>query len=499
MNKISIVILAAGIGTRMKSNVPKVLHKIGNQIILEKILILSENIKKKYKTKFQIKDVLVVIGKELEVDKTFIELKNKYNFDTVLQKHRNGTAGAVSIAMNEINDKNNNESNKNHKIKNYTLLLYGDTPFITIETIDKILEQKNESDVVFVGFNTINENNYGEFIIDENGKLLEIIEKVEKIKKEKLMINKINNINKIKDIKNISSIDVVYNSGIMCVDNSILFSFINQFVNNTKNIFNNNSKNYNKNNVENSLISKNKAKEYYLTDIVKYVTDNSKICKYVKILEQEAMGVNSCKDKAIAEEILQNELRNKMMENGVTLIDPKSTFFSYDTKIGKNCTIYPNVYLGRGVTIGDNVSVLSFSFIEDVEIGNDVNIGPFARIRGKTKIGNKCKVGNFIEIKNSKISSEVSIGHFGYVGDAIIGEKTNVGAGTVFCNYNIRKEKNICKIGKNVFIGSNTELIAPITVGDDAIIGAGTTVTKDVGSKEIAISRVEQKNIKSKR
>ena len=189
---------------------------------------------------------------------------------------------------------------------------------------------------------------------------------------------------------------------------------------------------------------------------------------------------------------MQTQLRIAAMQGGATLIDPESVFFSYDTKIGRDVCIGPNVVFGPGVTIGNNVNILSFSHIEGTAIANNSRIGPFARLRPGTEIASNARIGNFVEIKSALINSGAKVNHLSYVGDASVGKNTNIGAGTITCNYDGQK-KHKTKIGKNAFIGSNASLVAPISIGDDTIIGAGSVITKNVPSERLALTRPQQK------
>ena len=191
------------------------------------------------------------------------------------------------------------------------------------------------------------------------------------------------------------------------------------------------------------------------------------------------MGVNNKEDLAKLEKQFQEAMRKKFLKKGVTLIDPSSVFFSKDTKIGKDVVVYPNVYFGPGVKIGDKVTIKSFCHIELTKIGNSSVIGPFARLRGETVIDNNVKVGNFVEVKKSKVNNDVKISHLSYVGDSVIEKNSNIGAGTITCNFDGFK-KNKTYIGENCFIGSNTSLIAPIKIKKNSVIGAGTVVDKNV-------------------
>mgnify|MGYP003337952670 CR=1 FL=1 len=246
----------------------------------------------------------------------------------------------------------------------------------------------------------------------------------------------------------------------------------------------------------NKIDNKNNSQEYYLTDIVDIALKQNLKVGYSIIDEKEVIGVNSKLELSIVENIKQQQLRHKLMQDGVTLIDPNSVFLSHDVKIGQDCIIEPNVTLGIGVEIGNNVTIKSFSYIEQSKISDNCNIGPFARLRPESEIGDNCKIGNFVEIKKSQISQNTNISHLSYVGDSVVGQNCNIGAGTITCNYDGLK-KHQTKIGDNSFIGSNCSLIAPLNIADNCLIGAGSVVTKNTENGDLVIARSKQINIKN--
>jgi bifunctional UDP-N-acetylglucosamine pyrophosphorylase/glucosamine-1-phosphate N-acetyltransferase len=242
------------------------------------------------------------------------------------------------------------------------------------------------------------------------------------------------------------------------------------------------------------LDNKNAGGEYYLTDIVKIAKAEGLKSTFTEAGESEVMGINSKLELSDAEKIMQNRLREEFMTNGVTMTDPSTVYFSYDTEIGKDVVIQPNVFFGKSVKIKNNVEIKAYSYIEGAVIEDGVSIGPFARIRPGTHLSKDVHVGNFVEIKNSELKDGVKVGHLSYIGDAEIGENVNIGAGTITCNYDgVKKHKT--KIGKNAFIGSNTALIAPVTIGEGALIGAGSTINKDVKKDALAVTRAPQVEI----
>ncbi|MDC3067715.1 bifunctional UDP-N-acetylglucosamine diphosphorylase/glucosamine-1-phosphate N-acetyltransferase GlmU, partial [Paracoccaceae bacterium] len=241
------------------------------------------------------------------------------------------------------------------------------------------------------------------------------------------------------------------------------------------------------------LKKNNSRKEYYLTDLVQVGLDHGRHATYVKCEEEECLGVNSQLELSLAEKQFQNDYRGSLLESGVSLISPETCFFSYDTEIKSGCIIEPYVVFGPGVRILNSTIIKSFCYIEGSHIGRNCQIGPFARLRPQSNLFDGVKIGNFVEVKNSMLSSSTKINHLSYLGDARVGKKTNVGAGTIFCNYD-GKNKHRTIVGDNVFIGSNSSIIAPLEIGDEAVIAAGSTLTKDVPSRSLAIARTNQQN-----
>lgn len=240
--------------------------------------------------------------------------------------------------------------------------------------------------------------------------------------------------------------------------------------------------------------NKNSKQEYYLTDLVKIANKNGLLCKYILDSEENLQGANSKFELAILEAVFQKQKRYQFLQQGVQLIDPQTVYFSLDTEIGKDVTIYPNVYIYPNVKIGAHTNILPFSVLEGATIGENCSVGPFARLRPQTTLAANNKVGNFVEIKKSSIAAGVKVNHLTYLGDCEVGENTNIGAGTITCNYD-GKKKHATKIGAGSFIGSNTALVAPITLGTKVTVGAGSTLTKDVPDGNLAIARSLQKNI----
>merc|ERR1711991_300344 len=331
---------------------------------------------------------------------------------------------------------------------------FADTPFITSKTLKKIVKSFSKgNELVLTGFKKNEKNKYGKIIFNNNKKPHEILE--------------------YKDVKRDNIDSNFCNGGIMGIHSSY-FKYLNKIK-------------------KNSL-----SGEYYLTDIVKILSNENKNISLIEIDEEEIIGINTQLDLSIAEGISQNLIRNKAMMNGVKLIDPNSTFINYDTKFGKDIIIQPNVVFGNNVVIDSFVEIKSFSYIEECRIKKGSIIGPFARIRGGTIVGESSKIGNFVEIKKSNISNKVKINHLSYIGDTEIGSSTNIGAGTITCNYD-GKNKNKTKIGKNSFVGSNSTIIAPIKIGDNVTMGAGSVFNKNIPNNNLSIGRAYQINKKNKK
>jgi bifunctional UDP-N-acetylglucosamine pyrophosphorylase / glucosamine-1-phosphate N-acetyltransferase len=432
---LSIVILAAGKGTRMKSQVPKVLHKIAGREMINLVIDTAG--------KLNPAEISVVISEEMEsfTDK----LKSQHpdlNLKFITQKDRKGTADAVKIGINALN-----------KIGKIVLVLYADTPLLKVDTLREMIQKlsgEDKSSVCVLGFDCVDENKYGRLVIVKN-QLQKIVE--------------------FKDANPAEKKITLCNSGVVAIDGNEIKKLL-------------------------SLIKNNNAsKEYYLTDIIGIAISKGFKCGFMKVAEEQVLGVNSRVDLAKAKAVWQNEMRHELMEEGVTLVDPNTVYFSYDIKIASDVVIHPNVFFGAEVEIETGVEIKSFSHIEGALIKSGASIGPFARIRPGTLIGKDARIGNFVEIKKSIINSAAKVNHLSYIGDSEVGEGSNIGAGTITCNYDGYK-KYPTKIGKNVFIGSNSALVAPVVIGDDAVIGAGSVITKDVGKFDLAISRGKQIDFK---
>ncbi len=432
MAKTSIIILAAGKGTRMKSSLPKVMHKVAGLEMLNMVIDCA--------SKLNPQEITVVVSDDFaEFEQQIIKQNSNIDLSFVTQKERRGTSDAALIGYGALK-----------KDADKILVLYGDSPLLKEETLDGMVSCLDRDPVCILGFECYEENQYGKLLIDENGNLDRIVEDKDASEEEKQI--------------------ELCNSGVVAVKGDRFGEFLSKIGNN------------------------NAAGEFYLTDIVRIARQSGENCAYIVTNNEEVLGVNSRAELANVEAIKQYELRESHMRNGVTLIDPDSVYFGYDTKIGSDCVIHPNVVFGIGVEIAGNVEIRSFSHIEQAKIDSGCVIGPFARVRPGSDIGQNVRIGNFVEVKNSDIAKGAKINHLSYVGDSSVGEDSNIGAGVVTCNYDgYNKYQTI--IGDGVFVGSNSALVAPVNIGGGALVAAGSVITKDVEEDELALARSEQVNV----
>jgi len=383
-------------------------------------------------------DIIFVCNKD-----NYNDLKNKFiNAKFVIQKKQNGTADAVTCA-------------KKHLKSNNVLILFGDVPLLSSKSINKLINSfyKNKSTGSIIAFE--NDNPYGYGRIKIKGKYATSI--VEEI--------------------NATSIErkiTLCNSGVMICNFKLLFS----------NLY--------------KIKNKNVKKEKYLPDLISILGKQKKNFTYVLCPKNEMLGVNSIEDLIVVEKIFQNHLKEKMIKNGVIIQQPETVTVSYDSKVMKGCTIEPFVFLKSNVSIKNDVVIKSNSVLEGCLIDVKSSIGPSARIRPKTSIGKMVKIGNFVEVKNSQIGDRTSISHLSYIGDAKIAKDINIGAGTITCNFN-GKKKNKTIIEKGVFIGSNCSLIAPLTIGANSTIGAGSVITENIPPNHLALERSKIKILRKQR
>ena len=419
--------LAAGKGTRMSSKTSKVLHKLaGRPLIvhlLETLRWLSPH------------QIITVVSDEQ------IDLHEMASGTTLaLQNPPLGTGHAAAAALPLLKDTSGQD----------VLVVFGDTPFLTVETIEMMLEKlKGPSDpaVVVLGFRPSDPMEYGRLITDEQGQLEKIVEARDASAR-------------------VLEIDLC-NAGIMAFDGARFEELLSKIVND------------------------NASSEYYLTDVVSIARTRGWNCVSIETDDpNEVMGINSRSDLARAEAIFQGKLRKAAMENGVTLTDPETVWFCFDTQIGQDVTVGPNVWFGPWVIVEKNVEIRSFCHIEGAKIEEGAIIGPFARLRPGSQIGQSSSIGNFVEIKKAVLQDKVKANHLSYIGDSLVGSGVNIGAGTITCNYDgFFKYKT--EIGDGAFIGSNTALVAPIKIGKGAIAGAGSTLSQNIPENSLAVTRAK--------
>jgi bifunctional UDP-N-acetylglucosamine pyrophosphorylase/glucosamine-1-phosphate N-acetyltransferase len=384
--------------------------------------------------KIPVKDAILVCDKNLEfTNKSNVEIKK------VFQNKKLGTGDAVNSAIE-------------HLKKDVTIILYADTPLVQPQTLNNLLKKiiDEKYDLGLLLFDVKDDNpNYGRVFVD-NDKVKQIIEFNDLEK---------HNINK----------NTFGNSGVIIIKNKLLLRYL-------------------------PLIrNENSKKEFYLTDVINFAIKDKKNITYIITDENEAIGINNRTDLSRAELYFNERKRKFFLENGVTLLDPSTTYFSYDTEIDNDVIIHQNVIFGEGVKIQSGAEILPFCYIENANIGSGAKIGPFARVRNNTNIKSNVEIGNFVELKNSKIHENVKIKHLSYIGDTEIKENSNIGAGTITCNFDgIKKHKTF--IGENCFIGANNTIIAPLKIGNNAKTGAGSTITDDVPENSLAIARCRQEN-----
>ena len=426
MKRLAVVILAAGKGTRMKSDLPKVMHEIAGKPMLRHVIDTCARLTPD--------NVVVVAGPEMPaVEAAAAPHALAY------QLEQRGTGHAVGCARAAFGDRKFDE----------VLVVYGDTPLITAETLGRMVEERRTSDaaVVVLGMRVASPNAYGRLVLDAAGDLDAIVEAAEASPE-------------------ILTLDLC-NSGVMVIDGAVLFGLIDR------------------------IGSDNSKGEFYLTDIVGLARADGRRARVVEAPVEELVGVNSRADLAVAEAILQQRLRAAAMAGGTTLVDPASVFLAADTVLGRDVVIQPNVVFGAGVSLGDRVQIKAFSHIEGARIGAGAIIGPFARIRPGSVLAEDVHVGNFVELKNAQVGQGAKANHLTYLGDVTVGAGSNIGAGTITVNYD-GFGKYRTEIGDGAFIGSHSSLVAPVRIGDGAMTAAGSVITSDVAADAIAIARARQ-------
>lgn len=423
------IILAGGEGSRMRSKRSKVLHEIGGLPIVLHVLKAAAAIGDA--------DIAVVIGHSSEAVQNEVRAATD-NVQFFLQKERLGTANAVAAVGIET-------------IRSYDfiLVLYGDTPLMRSETLINMRScLANGSDIVVTGFQPTDPTGYGR-LIERSGQLIKIVEEADANAAEK---------------------QIGYcNGGATGYRGAVLADLLPQ-------IDNNNAKH-----------------EYYLTDAVELAAVKGKRATAIEIAAEEVVGVNTRVDLANVAGLWQQRKRTAAMLGGATLVSPETVFFSFDTELAEDVLVEQNVHFGTNVAVGEGSVVHANSYIEGAIIGANVHIGPFARLRPGTCISDNAKIGNFCEIKGADIAAGAKINHLSYIGDASVGENTNIGAGVITCNYD-GAQKHRTTIGAKAFIGSNASLVAPVTIGEGAYVASGSVIVDEVGASDLAFGRARQVN-----
>lgn len=427
---VAVIILAAGKGTRMKSDKHKVLHPIGGLPMVGHVLKSAQALGAS-------RSVLVVGSLKEQVEAAFGD-----QAAIALQEPQLGTAHAVQAAEGQLKD-----------FTGDILILYGDVPLIRPETLGTMLERLNtpvngtSPACVVLAFRPADPAAYGRIVTDGDGVIQTMVE-FKDATPEQRAIN-------------------LCNSGVMAVKSEQLWSLLSRVDNN------------------------NAAGEYYLPDVVMLAGKDGLPSVVVETGEDEVAGVNSRVELAAVEAVFQNRRRREFMVEGVTLIAPETVYFSHDTEIGRDVVIEPHVVFGPKVKVESGANIRAFSHLEGATVASGCEVGPYARLRPGAVLKAKAKVGNFVEIKKSVLEAGAKVNHLTYIGDASIGERANVGAGTITCNYD-GYFKYQTRIGAGAFIGSNSSLVAPVNIGDGAIVGAGSVVTKDVATDALAVARGNQ-------
>ena len=430
MSGVACVVLAAGKGTRMRSAVPKVLHPLAGQPMVEHVLTSARSLSPER--------TVLVIGPELEAA-GFGPDGAAGGVRCVVQAEPLGTAHAVAQTRPLLEDFDGD-----------VIVVYADTPLVRAETLARLVEARREGGAAaaVLGFRPEDPAEYGRLIVAPDGTLARIVEHAEAGADERAV--------------------TLCNAGMMAIDGRRLFPLLD------------------------AIGNENAKGEYYLTDLPAVVAAAGGACAVAEAPAEEVMGINDRAQLAAAERVIQDRLRRAAMEGGATLIDPATVWLSADTRLGADVTIGPNVAIGPGVAVDDGAEIRPFSHLEGVRVRRNAVIGPFARLRPGSDIGEGARVGNFVEVKNSAVEQGAKINHLSYVGDAGVGAGANIGAGTITCNYDgYRKSRT--EIGEGAFIGSNTALVAPVTVGPGAVVGAGSVITEDVEADAIAVARGEQR------
>lgn len=425
---VSVIILAAGQGTRMNSDLPKVLHRVGAAPLLHHAMRAAQALDPD--------QTIVVAGHGAD-----LVSKAAKAFDPdaqiVLQTEQRGTGHAVQQAAPLLDG-----------VAGDTIVLYGDTPFVRPETLDRLRQARARHAVVVLGFTAQDPDRYGR-LLTAGEDLTRIVEYKDASAEERAI--------------------TLCNSGVICAETSLLLDLVS------------------------GLGTANAAGEFYLTDVVALARDRGLSAGVVICDEAETLGINTRAQLARAEAAFQTAMRAEALANGVTLTAPDTVFFALDTHIGRDAIIAPNVVFGPGVTVESGAVIHAFCHLEGCHVSRGASVGPFARLRPGAELAEDVHVGNFVELKNAVLDEGVKVGHLTYLGDAHVGEHANIGAGTVTCNFD-GVTKHHTEIGARTFIGSDTMLVAPVSIGAGAMTAAGSVITADVPAQALALARARQVN-----
>ena len=423
-----VVVLAAGKGTRMRSNLPKVMHEIAGRAMLDHVLDLADSLNASKKA--------VVVGPDHGVIEASVSARGG-SVSSHVQTQQLGTANAVLAARSllEAHD-------------GYVLVLYADTPLLRKESLISVQDAlSGGAHVAVLGFHADDPTGYGRLVTGEDDDLLAIREQ--------------------KDANPSELAITLCNSGVMGFRSEHFLRLLD------------------------SIDNENANREFYLTDMVEKAREAGLDARAIVCDETEVLGVNDRQQLARAEAILQDRLRESAMISGVTMIAPDTVYLSADTEIGQDVVIEPNVFMAPGVKIEDNARIRANSYLEQAHVGRGAIVGPYARLRPGTVLGSEARIGNFVELKNSALGDGAKVNHLSYVGDSDVGPGANIGAGTITCNYDgFSKHKTV--IGAGAFIGSNSSLVAPVTIADGGYVGSGSVITKNVSKDALALTRAEQ-------
>ncbi len=425
---VAAIILAAGMGTRMKSDLHKVLHPLAGRPMLAHLLASVEALSPEH--------VVVVVGAGRDQVAPLVEGEGG---KVVVQEPQLGTAHAVQQAQDALEG-----------FRGDVLILYGDAPLVETTTMRRMVDRLNGPDApvtVVVASRPADPLHYGRIIAEDDGTIVKMVEYKDASEEER-------------------AVDLC-NSGLMAVRSEDLWPLLS------------------------GVDNDNAAGEYYLPDIVMLAAAIGRRSAIVETSAAEVAGVNSRAELAEVEALWQRRRRAKAMAEGVSLVAPETVWFAHDTEIGRDSVVEPNVVFGPGVRIGEKVRIRAFSHLEGATVASGAEIGPYARLRPGADIGEKARVGNFVEVKKAKLGPGAKANHLTYLGDAEVGAGANIGAGTITCNYDgFFKYKT--EIGAGAFIGSNSALVAPVSIGDGAMVGAGSVITRDVEPDALAVARGAQ-------